>query len=868
MNRHLNLLAALLIWGSGVTLSALDIEPDQFKPVSGKAEIRTEEDGKLLHLEAGPKDKETAIGATLKLKPFHKYQLTLEFRASEVKDTSKQWVRGTGITLKNRAKILFRGSHLGRWKHAKGAFSWKTITVPFRTWEEEQTVLICEISGASGTADFRRIRIEDQTPVRKAVRNTGCVFRDDNGNGRRDPGEPGLPDIQVSDGLTIVKTDAQGNYVLPKADGRFIFATKPKDGIFTTPYYRPLSEKTDFGIRPCPVKKKTVFLSVNDSECKDASGFIGEVAAAAKQYQADFLVHCGDIGNQPGHKKTMTGAGIPVYYAIGNHDFKRNKNGGEAFFEQNFGPLYFSFDYGNVHFIVVSYFYGVDFPPTADLEERQYQWFKEDLRLNPGPVVVFRHHPIRVFPDPLAKLMLDRKVKISAMISGHTHATQARLVAGIVTAECAPPEKGAVDHTPRGFLKGTYDENGLDIAVINPVRYRPGPVADPASEPVILKGDWPQFRRTADRDGMAAAPLGLPLKLRWKTKTPGLIYASSPIIVKDLIVIASLDDTMAKNGTVSAYVAATGKLRWKTVVGPSVKHTLASDGKRIYGAAVDGLAFALDIDTGKILWRNQVSDYFGIDGLYAPCTLLGNRLWIGGNRLTELNPANGKIVRRDDKYNTGAPCHAGALIADGTIFTCQNWRQGIFANDLKTGKRKWVVKREKCYAYLDSGPVFYQGRLYQKILGGIRMLDPATGKCLAEYRYTPARDGRYKESFSLPAAADGRIYSGSAYGMFAHDAKDLKLLWSFEPRPEMLESIPYADKKLPAVHSSPALAPGQLIFGGGDGFLYILDLATGKKLTEIDLGATVFSSPAVSGNTLAVAAADGTLYIFTGKALK
>lgn len=865
MNKHLTKTAAALVWGIALLLSAQDLLPDleQFKP-AGNAAVKTADGEKILHLEAGPKDKETAIGCTLELKPFRRYLLTLEIRAEAVKDTSKQWVRGTGITLKNQSKILFRGSQHGRWKHAKGTFGWNKITVPFRTWESGEIQLNCEISGASGTAEFRRIRITDQTPVRKTIRCSGCVYRDENGNGRRDPSERGWAGIQVSDGLQITQTDPDGNFVLENASGQFVFAAKPSDGVFTTPYYRQLSAKAEFGIRPCPVKKKVVFLSVNDSECKDASGFIGEAAAAAKKYQADFLVHCGDIGDQKGHFATMTKAGLPVYYAIGNHDFKRGSYGGEAFFEKIFGPVYFSFNYGGVHFIVLSYYYGVDVPPSADLEARQYQWFKEDLRLNPGPRIIFRHHPIRVFPDPLAKLMLDRKVQITAMISGHTHATQARLIRGMVTAECAPPEKGAVDHSPRGFLKCEYDEKGLNIAVINPVTFRPGPEADPAAEPVKLHGDWPQFRRTAGRDGSSPDQLKLPLRLRWKAKTPGRIYASSPIIAGNRVIIASLDDTMAKDSSVSAYDAADGKLLWRTVIGPSVKHTLATDGKRVYGAAVDGLAFALDIENGKVLWRNQVSDYFDIDGLYSPCTLFENRLWIGGNRLTELNPATGKIVRRDDKYNTGAPCHAGALIADGKIFTCQNWRQGIFANDLKTGKRKWVVKREKCYSYLDSGPIYYQGKLYQKILGGIRMLDPATGKCLKEYRCQPAPAGSVKESFGLPAAADGRIFSPSAHGLFAHDAADLKLLWSFKPRPEMLTSIPYAHKELPAVHSSPALTPDMLIFGGGDGFLYVLDPASGKKLAEIDLGAAVYSSPAVSGNAAAVAAADGSLYVFTG----
>jgi len=44
------------------------------------------------------------------------------------------------------------------------------------------------------------------------------VFEDRNGNGRRDPGEPGLAGQRVSDGRSIVLTDAQGRYALPAAE--------------------------------------------------------------------------------------------------------------------------------------------------------------------------------------------------------------------------------------------------------------------------------------------------------------------------------------------------------------------------------------------------------------------------------------------------------------------------------------------------------------------------------------------------------------------------------------------------------------------------------------------------------------------------
>lgn len=55
----------------------------------------------------------------------------------------------------------------------------------------------------------------------------GRVFEDRNGNGRQDPGEPGLAGQRVSDGERIVSTDAQGGYRLPLRDRSSQFLIKP-----------------------------------------------------------------------------------------------------------------------------------------------------------------------------------------------------------------------------------------------------------------------------------------------------------------------------------------------------------------------------------------------------------------------------------------------------------------------------------------------------------------------------------------------------------------------------------------------------------------------------------------------------------------
>ncbi|MGB2884495.1 MAG: metallophosphoesterase N-terminal domain-containing protein, partial [Dehalococcoidia bacterium] len=54
----------------------------------------------------------------------------------------------------------------------------------------------------------------------------GAVFEDRNDNGIRDNGEPGIPDILVSNGITVTVTDETGAYNLP-TEGQFVFLTTP-----------------------------------------------------------------------------------------------------------------------------------------------------------------------------------------------------------------------------------------------------------------------------------------------------------------------------------------------------------------------------------------------------------------------------------------------------------------------------------------------------------------------------------------------------------------------------------------------------------------------------------------------------------------
>lgn len=71
----------------------------------------------------------------------------------------------------------------------------------------------------------------------------GHVYVDSNRNGIYDKGEKVLKGIRVSDGLNVVKTNAEGVYTLPgHKRERFIFITTPSGYRTDNQYYRRINE--------------------------------------------------------------------------------------------------------------------------------------------------------------------------------------------------------------------------------------------------------------------------------------------------------------------------------------------------------------------------------------------------------------------------------------------------------------------------------------------------------------------------------------------------------------------------------------------------------------------------------------------------
>jgi hypothetical protein len=294
---------------------------------------------------------------------------------------------------------------------------------------------------------------------------SGRVFLDSNGNGRMDAGERGLEGVGVSNQEQVVLTDAEGRWQLPCTDDTVFFVIKPQG--YRTPlnhhnlpqfYYlhKPagspdfrfrgvdptgdLPESIDFPLMESREPREFEAVFFGDPQPRDIREveYIGhDVIEELIGTDASFGVTLGDIVfDDLSVFEPMNGTvalvGIPWYNVIGNHDINFdavNDADSDETFTRIYGPNYYSFDYGPVHFLVLDdVMWGGAKPAgtgsyTGGFGEKQIRFIRNDLKyVDPGRLVVLMMHiPIVGAADreEVFRLIEDRPYTLS--ISGHTH---------------------------------------------------------------------------------------------------------------------------------------------------------------------------------------------------------------------------------------------------------------------------------------------------------------------------------------------------------------------------------------------------------------------------------------------------------------
>ena len=350
------------------------------------------------------------------------------------------------------------------------------------------------------------------------VSNANVVKRDIAGltlRGRVHTNGAGIKGVAVTDGLNTVLTNEKGNYeLLSNNAAEFVYISIPSGFAFSNDkgiakFYAPVTEKngvfkTNFNLEKLEIDDTrhqfvvwadTQMVSEQDAELLKTQS-APDLRDLVRSYPKGSLFHgigCGDLVWDrfelfDDYREAISIAGIPFFNVIGNHDMDldaRTDDHSSSTFRKQFGPTYYSFNRGKIHYVVLDdvFFIGDAKKYIGYLPENQLQWLEQDLaHVKPGStVVVSLHIPTNTGAarrgkkeesisgvvsnrKQLYKMLQPYKVHI---MSGHTHYNEKWEEANIIEHNhgtvCGAWWTGPIcgDGTPNGY--GVYEVNGSDI---------------------------------------------------------------------------------------------------------------------------------------------------------------------------------------------------------------------------------------------------------------------------------------------------------------------------------------------------------------------------------------------------------------------
>ncbi|MFC5653238.1 PQQ-binding-like beta-propeller repeat protein [Paenibacillus solisilvae] len=801
----------------------------------------------------------------------------------------------------------------------------------------------------SNKKQFRTIAVVTMTGLALAVmikpvlaENTnavvsGIVFVDKNGNGKQDTNEIGLKGISVSDGRTIVHTDDNGKYTFTVDTERrltdIVFVTTPSGYSVTSneykvpQFYQTLGNlqpgeqrEQNFALLKTPesAKENFTFAGVADVHVQAGSTnnrerFTGQLAEINRlTAEPSFIVVSGDLTNQAtdaeyaDYMASTATSKVPVYPAVGNHDFKSGANYAERIdrYRSYLGPEWYSYDYGNKHFITLENTNGMSEPD-------QLEWLKADLEQNAKrkEVVVIVHKPLNTPQTPTpadnTKQYIDllSQYNTRMVLMGHTHVNDVDTDT-IPTAKHVTTNSSAytIDQTPNGFrvinFKGNNVENpfkmyGVEesLTIVNPA---PGSEVPQGSVQLQINayntsssvisaqyridgGAWKKLSQSnemtwTDKWDSRKTKLGQhTVEVRvnddgnktWsKSSTFNVVKASQAVVPQGGANWPMFHGNAQHTGKALDELSPNLKLAWSHLTpgtiltsSPAIVDGSVYVGTRDENGSKNNSVIAVDLKTGKEKWifktnaQVQASPAV-VDGivyassirgsLYAIDSRTGKQLWV-------------KTVGKGEVQQ--AWMYYSPTVADGTVYQAYSTGNGgqLMALNARTGEVLWTSKLAGGWI-TESSPVVEAGKVYVGADGGyIIALDAKTG--LELWRKKPAGGWMH----SMPAVADGMVYMGYGGGLLvALDAQTGDEKWRYTS--ENSDSATYIAGK--TTGSSPAVTDGIVYMGFPDGYVAALDAKTGTKVWSTLTKGGIISSAAVTGNSVYIGSNDGFLHAF------
>lgn len=300
-----------------------------------------------------------------------------------------------------------------------------------------------------------------------------------------------LAEVCVSDGLQVVKTDAQGVWsMISDRASDVVFVTLPRgyeavaDGPVPQFYYLLEADRSryDFALTKTG-SDDYVLLATADIQIDNADRMMvpqSSLTSCRNSFVPDFQKTVAELGGRkvyavsvgdmifdknmylhgfgfPEYRSLIGEFGVPFFHAIGNHDYDRYIAGDFSTkepFRRHLGPTWYSVNLGEVHCIALDNVridnsgatqgvFGDGFY-EVELSERQLQWLEADLASiadKTAPLMIWMHVPLtscRLLTPTLNTSFRNAQALVSRLqgfsdvliLSGHWHNNHTGTVPG------------------------------------------------------------------------------------------------------------------------------------------------------------------------------------------------------------------------------------------------------------------------------------------------------------------------------------------------------------------------------------------------------------------------------------------------------
>ena len=624
--------------------------------------------------------------------------------------------------------------------------------------------------------------------------------------------------VPVSDGRNIVFTNNDGEFELDTWEGAHVLNL----GILTYGhndwfiYIDGHVGDFDFSPRPVSVKGDFCFLHTTDTEI-ETRPFSEWTAFAREKVISEspaFFAHTGDLCRREGVKKhyltfNSEVVGCPVRYAIGNHDFIGDAYG-EEIYERLYGPTWYSFDCGDIHFAVLSI--GKGDKPSGYSRADQLIWLKKDLELmdKNKRLIVLDHDLCSTDPLGFCPSWEDVRVelpvsRLAAWVFGHYHVSFHHVVNGVHSITSSRPDSGGIDSSPAGIRRIDVKDGEISSRFLYNMPQPEG------SDPFI-----------------------------WQTQLEGVISYSTPKMWDGDVFVATAHDGYPKECGIYRLSGKDGSICWRFKAENGIKGELAFDDGRIYAQDDNGWLYCLEADGGRLIWKTRSSLPKDEYTRFAP--LVAGDAVIGGNSvyIYAYNKANGDpLWEKALSISENSPAKHIYDEKRNRLLLSRHWR-GLTSLSLDSGETVWEYTDHPLW-FRTSTPLLEDDTIYAAGNESIIAVDAGTGESLAENHLG------YRLDVSGAPTLDGdTLYFPSGnMGVFSADRNTLRLKEHFPTERTRLYSSPYIYGNIQTVEGSPVIHNELIIFTSSDGYLYLYGKDDGQLRRRIYLGAPSTVSPLV-----------------------